>query len=826
MNFISAIRKFLTIILQWPIVTLVKPNLVPKDPIKELGIDVDKPVLYILKMPSNANLTLLKLQCLQAGLPSPLAPLHSELQGSSYLYLQGRGWFANVKQKRHQTKLKQLTQQLMDNPELQIQMVPVSIFWGRGAEKENSLFRLLFSDSENAGRLRKFFIVLFQRRHTFVQYSQPVELDKVIKEERSLQQNTRTLTRVLRVHFHRYRIATMGPRFAQRRQLINGLLASDTVLKAIKKEADAKKISSQKARKKAQQYAQEIAADYSYFSIRFLDKVLGWLWNRMYHGIEVFNSERLREVAKEAEIIYVPCHRSHMDYLLLGYTLYHQGLATPYIAAGINLNFWPAGKILRKAGAFFIRRSFSNNKLYSAVFNEYLHILFTRGVSVKFFPEGGRSRTGRLLTPKTGMLAMSVQSYLKGIKRPMVFVPVYLGYEKIMEGNSYHTEMQGKNKKSESVGQLLGVRKALKRSYGRAFVNFGAPIPLSEFMDEHQPEWNKPLNLEQQKLAADSKPRWLNPLVRSLSTKIMQNINDSVTVNSVNLISTILLATERNAIDRNQLVKQLDCYLTLLKNRKYSEEMFLPDGSGEDVCAQAENLGMLQKAPHVMGDVSYVNNADAVLLSYYRNNTLHLFIPSGLIASCFTHKNKLSEAQIISRCSILFPLFKDELFLHWNNEQFSQEIASILPIMQELKLLKKEGDFWYRPDMQTQQFVQLSLLSQTTQPMLERLIILVALMDQQPDLNRRRLEKQSQMVAQRLSLLHKINAPEFSDKTLFTTLLQSLKDLSLINDDGEGIQPTDELHQLFEETGDMVRYSTQQAIRQVFRAISDTEKNE
>ncbi len=103
-----------------------------------------------------------------------------------------------------------------------------------------------------------------------------------------------------------------------------------------------------------------------------------------------------------------------MDYLLLSYVLYHQGLVPPHIAAGINLNFWPAGPIFRRLGAFFIRRTFKGNKLYSTVFREYLGELFSRGYSVEYFVEGGRSRTGRLLDPKTGTLSMTIQAMLRG----------------------------------------------------------------------------------------------------------------------------------------------------------------------------------------------------------------------------------------------------------------------------------------------------------------------------------------------------------------------------------------------------------------------------
>jgi 1-acyl-sn-glycerol-3-phosphate acyltransferase len=124
----------------------------------------------------------------------------------------------------------------------------------------------------------------------------------------------------------------------------------------------------------------------------------------------------------------VPCHRSHVDYLLLSYVIYNENLALPYIAAGDNLNIPFIGRILRGGGAFFIRRSFKDNQLYTAVMRAYLYQLVKLGVPLEYFVEGGRSRTGRMLKPKLGMLGMTVEAYIKSQARPLAFVPVYIGY--------------------------------------------------------------------------------------------------------------------------------------------------------------------------------------------------------------------------------------------------------------------------------------------------------------------------------------------------------------------------------------------------------------
>ena len=186
-----------------------------------------------------------------------------------------------------------------------------------------------------------------------------------------------------------------------------------------------------------------------------MEAALSRLWNRLYDGVVFGHVETLEQTAEGNEIIYVPCHRSHMDYLLLSYVIYVHGYAIPHIAAGINLNLPIVGRFLRKGGAFFIRRSFRGNALYTVVFMKYLAAIMARGHSIEYFIEGGRSRTGRLLQPKTGMLSMTVRSFLRDPGRPVVFIPVYFGYERIVEGTTYIGELSGKPKEKESVFGLL-----------------------------------------------------------------------------------------------------------------------------------------------------------------------------------------------------------------------------------------------------------------------------------------------------------------------------------------------------------------------------------
>ncbi len=249
--------------------------------------------------------------------------------------------------------------------------------------------------------------------------------------------------RALRSHYASQRTARIGPDLSHHRTILTRVLRTHAVRAAVASEMKEKKISRRQAMLLAQKNAKEIAANYSHAFVRFMEFALTRLWNRLYDGVVVEHIETLEKLAKDHEIIYVPCHRSHMDYLLLSYAIFRQGYAIPHIAAGINLNLPVVGRFLRKGGAFFIRRSFRGSSLYTVVFTNYLAAIMGRGHSIEYFIEGGRSRTGRLLQPKTGMLSMTIRSFLRHPQRPVAFLPVYFGYERVVEGSTYIGELLG-----------------------------------------------------------------------------------------------------------------------------------------------------------------------------------------------------------------------------------------------------------------------------------------------------------------------------------------------------------------------------------------------
>jgi len=394
----------------------VKARILPQ-PFDDLQIDLSRPVCYIIDSYSLSSLLILDRSCEELGLPRPLWPMRSEGidEPRSYLALRRKkGLFIRRTEVRsHSATLNRLVEKVCDHDVEDIHLVPVTVLIGRAPDKETGLAKIFFTESwDIGGRIWRFLNSLVNGRHTMVQFSDPISLRELADEKLGAPRSLRKFSSILRVHFRRVRSAAIGPDLSHRRTVIDSVLRSPTVREAIKEQSSKQKISEYKAWKQARKDAFEIAANYSYAFVRVAYFALKWFWTRIYDGVELQHFRKFQEIAPNYEIVYVPCHRSHIDYLLVSYFVYYNGLVPPHIAAGVNLNLPVVGRFVRKGGAFFIRRSFRAQQLYSAVFHEYLAKILSNGTSIEYFIEGTRSRTGRLLQPKGGMLSMTVRSYL------------------------------------------------------------------------------------------------------------------------------------------------------------------------------------------------------------------------------------------------------------------------------------------------------------------------------------------------------------------------------------------------------------------------------
>ena len=732
-----------------------------------------------------ADLVVLEKVCAAHGLPSPLQPLKRPLPSQSVLFLERRaGFWGDRTDYRISDAMRTLVNAAFDDATLDVDLVPVTVLWGRAPDRKESLLRILLSENwARVGRFRRMLSIMVNGRNLFVQFGEPLSLRSAVNEGADKSRTVRRLTRTLRLLLARQRAAAIGPDLSHRRTMATQVLRASAVRRAMVDEMRSKKISRRDALKLAQNYVAEIAANYSHIFVAFMAKGLSWFWTRLYDGVELHHAEQLHQVIDDNEVIYVPCHRSHIDYLLLSYVIYYKGYAIPHIAAGINLNMAGIGRYLRKGGAFFMRRSFKGNALYTMVFMKYLGLMMARGHSLEYFIEGGRSRTGRLLQPKTGMLSMTLRSYLRDPKRPIVFLPVYFGYERLVEGKTYVREMLGKPKEKESFFGMLRTLPALRKRFGKVHVSFGEAIHLDQVLQRHDPQ-------NRRAVEKIERPPWLSLAVDELAERIMTNINGAACVAPMNLIALALLATPKQSMLESDLARQFELYASLLRQASYSPLVWVTDTDGASIVRHGERMGVIQRLKHPLGDVMQMTEENSVLMTYFRNNVLHLMTLPSLIACCFLNNRTVRTEDIQRLMWRIYPYVRDELFLRWNEAEVGAAVLEVLDDLANHGLLESidSGAQWRRPPTGSVEAVQLSLLAHITVQIVERyyLVIAVLLKSGSGRISQDALESQCQLMAQRMSLLYELNSPEFFDKALFKNFIDLLRARNVLGVNAEG----------------------------------------
>lgn len=781
---LSSAGRMLLAALRGPISFWARPHVLPADLGKRLA-QRERPLCYVLDMQGVADLVVLEKVCRAYGLPQPLEALKPPLPDHSFFFLERfAGFWGSRIDRRTPATLRELVAAVKADPALDVDLIPVSILWGRAPDKEGSWLRMLIAENwDRVGRFRRLLSVLLNGRNLLVQFGEPVSL-RSLEEGAETARIVRRGARLLRLTLQRQRAAAIGPDLSHRRTMTAQVLRSAAVRRAMTDEMRSKRISRRQALQVAQGYVSEIAANYSHVFVALMARAFTWLWTRIYDGVELHHFEQLQKVAEGNEVVYVPCHRSHIDYMLLSYVIYYKGYAVPHIAAGINLNMPVVGSLLRRGGAFYMRRSFKGNALYTMVFMKYLGLMMARGHAIEYFIEGGRSRTGRLLQPKTGMLSMTLRSYLRIPRRPIVFLPVYFGYERLVEGKTYIGELSGAPKEKESVLGMLRTLPALRKRFGKVHVSFGEPIHLDEVLDRHAPDRERGVPLKAER------PPWLMPAVDDLATRIMTNINSAACASPINLLALALLATPKQAMPESDLARQVELYASLLRQAPYSPLVWITDLDGASMVRHGEAMGVIQRVKHPLGDVMTMTEENSVLMTYFRNNVLHMIALPSLIACCFLNNRTMSTIDIQRLVWRTYPYVRDELFLRWSDTEVAAAVVETLEDLANHGLVEalEEGAHWRRPATGSNEAVQLSVLAQVTVQIIERYYLVIAVLLKQGSgrVSQEVLESQCQLMAQRMSLLHELNSPEFFDKTLFKNFIDLLRQRNVLGVNAEG----------------------------------------
>ena len=650
------------------------------------------PICYVIQDDSTSNKVLIDNETEKRKLSPAFSPLvlGDYQEDDSFLILEASKSNASA---YYPDKLIRLVEYLLKHPESDVLLVPVTILWGRAPENEDRWYKALMADAwtKPTGIKQALNITLYGREN-YIEFHPMVSLRALINSAIEVAPNfapAHYVVTELNQSFNQYKEAILGPDLSDRRNVINKLMLTDTVKEAILRESIHKNISVYAAESLARSYLDEIVSDFSYSTLRFAELALTKLWTQLYDGIEVHNFDTVRELAKDYEIVYTPCHRSHIDYLLLSYVIFNRGLMVPHIAAGINLNMPVVGQLMRGAGAYFIRRSFNGNALYTAVFKEYIYSMLSRNTPLEYFIEGGRSRTGLLLPAKKGMLAITIQSYLRGNSKPIAFIPTYFGYEKLLEGGSYIQELGGQKKQAESLFGLLKSFQKIEKVFGFVHVNFGEPVFLDELLKKN--------NAPQKVGIQDELPQSVKATVDAAAYNILENINKAVVINPISLISLVLLNAPTFSLAEREVLQRLAQFRELLQQHHYDDRMQITELSNHEIIQYAIKLKQIEFIEHDNERWIRVAEKQGALLKYFSNNILHTFILPALMADLL--KTQLEQANTeISKTTFTamiierYPEIQTMFFLKWSADGIAAEIELILAYFVAQKLIQIDAD--------------------------------------------------------------------------------------------------------------------------------------
>ncbi len=568
------------------------------------------------------------------------------------------------------------------------------------------------------------------------------------------------------------RFISFGPESYSRRALIRQLEKHPNIRKALEDHKSKRHWFNRFS--PIRRYLKEMVASPSPASMYVARYFFRFLWNRIFKGIEIRGVEDLQGQPTGRTFVYVPCHRSHLDYLLMSYILYMNGLPLPHIIAGNNLNLFLVGRFLKTGGAVFIRRIFKGKPLYSTTFLTYLYYLLDHGFPIEFFIEGGRSRTGKNLPPKTGVLSMLVQYLQERSEQDLFIVPVSIVYEKMMEEATYIKELGGIPKRRESLGSLLKAYKLINMNYGKVYVSFAKPLSLRQMIFSYKQQFDIPI------MPTPRTPEY-QAMVYGLGMEIMDFINVYTHTSAVPIIATALLSERRQGFRKQELIEKVQFLIEVYSELHplTDQPLATPPQSLEQVIEFMFASGSVGCVSDQQGDIYFFQYQNKIRLNLYKNVLIHHFVLPSVVAFELQHGTQTQQS-LLEHIAFFDHLFR-YVFMFPRTYDFAAALDTILRFGLERKMiLQTESGF----KANSEKPVELNLLARILLPFREAFHVAIYSLKHTRDLpiESKALIRSMQDTAVKLLLLGEIETPEGNLSVTYQYILQFLTEENYVQE--------------------------------------------
>jgi len=519
-----------------------------------------------------------------------------------------------------------------------VHVVPLALFWRSGPRSQQRFLNLSYGSSTRPSDFAKVTSFLTTYRSLCVRVGDPIDLGAFAAERRAEGPHrvARKLRRNIFTFLYREEKVVEGPVLRSPHRVRQAVVGAPAVRAAIRRRAEERDWPIDRARAEAAKIFREIAANMNSTILAFLNLAVAAILKRMFVSIELIGIEKIANYAKRNPLVLAPSHRSYFDFLILSTAFYANHLVPPHIAARENMAFGPFGFLWRRGGAFYLRRSFED-PLYRAIFRSYITYLIKQGYTQEFFIEGGRSRTGKMLSPKLGMLAWNVEAFLQSARQDLFFVPIAITYEHLVEERAIVGEREGEKKEDESVMGLVRARKFLRRRFGSVWVNFGEPISLATALGTRRETFLREDSAE----VTEQKREF----VESLGNRIAERINWAVVPNATAVAACAMLGEGRRGLFREELVARIRVIVELLKiqDARLTPSLTIAGGDFREAIGSLIASDLIRSSQDPRGEVLYFEDNRRTALDLYRNAIVHYLAAPSFLARRLLSDTNLSE---------------------------------------------------------------------------------------------------------------------------------------------------------------------------------------